>query len=331
MKLEKMHDIKLLAPSTIVSKIQTTDSVAATAVAAAETNSHILNKFLKLNLNSSGSESGSGGSDTESDFSESSSSLSSSSSSNPVKESDSDSPESSNNQAKGEAKYSTIFSLKEHPLYRIQEKIRSGGFGDVYKGVRKTDNMPIAIKVLEKKKIVSWTTTSQNITTNRLPLEIDLMYRVAECSGCIQILDFIEKHNSYLIFMERPHKCIDMWDFIDQYGPVKEKIARQFFKQILTTCLDMKSKGVLHRDIKDENILVDMSTLELKLIDFGAGSIYTNDDLDSFYGTRVYAPPEWVSNESCKGDESTVWSLGVLLYNMIYGDIPFENDTDIVN
>jgi serine/threonine protein kinase len=53
--------------------------------------------------------------------------------------------------------------LKEHPLYRIQEKIRSGGFGDVYKGIRKTDNMPIAIKVIEKKKIVSWTTNEVSI------------------------------------------------------------------------------------------------------------------------------------------------------------------------
>ena len=61
------------------------------------------------------------------------------------------------NHSENAHKYSTIFSLKEHPLYRIQEKIRSGGFGDVYKGMRKTDNLPIAIKVIEKKKIVSWT------------------------------------------------------------------------------------------------------------------------------------------------------------------------------
>ena len=157
------------------------------------------------------------------------------------------------------------------------------------------------------------------------------MYRVVDCKGCIKILDYIEKHNSYLIIMERPSKCVDLWDFIDQHGPIKEKIAKSFLAQILNTCLEMKAKGVLHRDIKDENILVDLSKLELKLIDFGAGSHYTEDDLSTFHGTRVYAPPEWILNESCKGDESTVWSLGVLLYNMIYGDIPFEHDSDIVS
>ena len=131
--------------------------------------------------------------------------------------------------------------------------------------------------------------------------------------------------------MERPSKCVDLWDFIDQHGPIKETVAKSFFAQILKSCMDMKAKGVLHRDIKDENILVDMNSLELKLIDFGAGSHYTSEPLDTFHGTRVYAPPEWIVNEKCKGDESTVWSLGVLLYNMIYGDIPFEQDSDIVS
>ena len=127
---------------------------------------------------------------------------------------------------------------------------------------------------------------SDNSTTKLIPLEIDLMYRVSECKGCIKIYDHIEKHDRYLIVMERPHKCIDLWDYIDHHGPINDKLAKRFFRQIIEACLQMKSRGVLHRDIKDENILVDLNTLELKLIDFGAGAHYTEEPLDTFHGKK---------------------------------------------
>lgn len=162
-------------------------------------------------------------------------------------------------------------------------------------------------------------------------MEIELMHKVADCKGCIQILDYIEKNDRYLIIMEKPSKCVDLWDYISINGAIEENLAKLFFKQIVNTVLEMKSKGVLHCDIKDENILVNLETLELKLIDFGAGSFYSENTLKEFHGTRVYSPPEWITNQSYSGEEATVWSLGVLLYNMIYGDIPFERDQDIVN
>ncbi|RNA22339.1 serine threonine- kinase pim-1-like [Brachionus plicatilis] len=224
--------------------------------------------------------------------------------------------------------YSTLTSLKCHSLYTIQRKIRSGGFGDVYQGTRKLDNFPIAVKIIKKDKINSWTIDNEN---RCIPMEIDLMLKVVECDGCIKIIDFIERHDRYLIVMERPANCMDLWDFIDNRGPISQQMARVFFKKIVTTVMEMKQKGVLHRDIKDENILVDLNTFELKLIDFGAGTHYTNDELNDFQGTRVYSPPEWIGKQAYKGDEATVWSLGVLLYNMIYGNIPFENDEEILN
>jgi serine/threonine protein kinase len=166
-----------------------------------------------------------------------------------------------------------------------------------------------------------------------LPMEIDLMHRVRDCSGCIKILDFIEKSDRYMIVMERPKRCIDLWDYINNNGPLDQPLAKLFFAQIVQTVLEMKLKGVLHCDIKDENILVDLNTYELKLIDFGAGTHYTDATLHftNFQGTRVYSPPEWIQDQIYRGDEASVWSLGVLLYNMIYGDIPFESDLDIVN
>lgn len=226
--------------------------------------------------------------------------------------------------------YSTITTLKGHPYYKIQDKIRSGGFGDVFKGTRKYDDLPIAIKIISKKKITSWTVNVNDSSKTMIPMEIDLMHRVKDCTGCIKILDYIEKSDRYLIIMERPKRCIDLWDYINNNGPLDERLAKLFFRQVCNTVLEMRANGVLHCDIKDENILVDLDTFELKLIDFGAGTHHTQNILKEFQGTRVYSPPEWILSQTYRGDEATVWSLGVLLYNMIYGDIPFEHDQDIL-
>ncbi len=110
-------------------------------------------------------------------------------------------------------------------------------------------------------------------------MEVCLMSNVSGLPGVVKLIDCFERHDSYIIVMERPEDCEDLFDFISDKGMLEERLARNFFRQVVETVIACHRKGVIHRDIKDENLLVDLKSLDLKLIDFGSGSYLR----DGFY------------------------------------------------
>merc|ERR1712121_152292 len=209
--------------------------------------------------------------------------------------------------------------------YVMKEQIGKGGFGVVFAGVRKKDGLKVAVKMVPKN--VNTIETDYNI----IPLEVALMEQVSNVPGVIKFIDYFDMGDSFYIVMER-FNSKDLFDFISEHGPLSESMARDLFKQLLDTVRDCHKKGVVHRDIKDENILVDLKTLKIKLIDFGSGTFFNEDKTyTEFQGTRVYSPPEWVGRRCYKAEGLTVWSLGILLYDMVGGDIPFECDQHILS
>ena len=121
-----------------------------------------------------------------------------------------------------------------------------------------------------------------------LPIEICLLQKLAHVDSVVQLIDYFEKPDSFIVVMDRPDPCKDLFDYITEKGVLDESEARDFLCQVLKTLVEVHKAGVIHRDIKDENLLVEMDTMRIKLIDFGSGTLYKETLYTEFEGAVDY-------------------------------------------
>ncbi|NXP94874.1 PIM1 kinase, partial [Passerina amoena] len=164
-----------------------------------------------------------------------------------------------------------------------------------------------------------------------VPLELALLWKVSRPGfrGVVRLLDWFEVPEGFALLMERPQRCQGLWCFLHERRFLTEPVARGLFRQVLEAVRRCSSHSVLHRHIKAENVLVNLATGEAKLIAFGCGTILQ----DTFYtwmsGTPEYSPWEWILFGCYHGQPATIWSLGILLYELVCGHLPFHTKEDI--
>ncbi|KAI2661267.1 Serine/threonine-protein kinase pim-2 [Labeo rohita] len=207
--------------------------------------------------------------------------------------------------------------------YKAGMKLGTGSFGDVYEAIRLSDSRKVALKIVEKKKSI------RRIKIDRfsepMPAEVAAMIfmnRGPRVPYIIQLLDWYETPAEYILVLERPMPCEDMMQFLRRYNDrIGEPAARIVMQQVVSAAIICCQRGIVHRDIKLENLLINKNTLQIKLIDFGCSERLRKSAYTGFCGTKVYAPPE-ISTGSYHGKPATVYSLGVLLYRMVRGRFP---------
>ncbi|KAG8236523.1 hypothetical protein J437_LFUL015097 [Ladona fulva] len=213
--------------------------------------------------------------------------------------------------------------------YSMGEFLGAGGYGTVRAARRLSDGHSVAVKMVDKHKIRTYIMFPEG-SGRKVPLEIYLMIVLSGLPGIIRLLEYYEDEFSFYIIMERPYPSQDLFDYITARRYLTEGEARLFFKQIVAIVDGIIEHKVIHRDIKDENILVNLETNEVKLIDFGSSARLVEDHYSEYDGTRVYSPPEWIRLSRYHGRPATVWSLGILLYAMVFGNLPFETSEQIM-
>ena len=210
--------------------------------------------------------------------------------------------------------------------YLVGGLLGVGGYAKVFAGTRMRDGRLVAIKEVKQADVSGWDEVNDEI----VPIEVGLLYKVSGVEGVLQLYQFCERDTSFVYILERPENSMNLYDYLfgQQKRVVDEQVARKYFGQIIRMVVGCFQRGVLHRDIKLENILVDLDNIEtVKLIDFGCGAFLNEwDHYEEFKGTAEYAPPEWISGEPYRAGPLTVWSLGVLLYEMLCRELPFKEE-----
>ena len=197
----------------------------------------------------------------------------------------------------------------------VQKTVGKGNFAKVKLAVHVATNVEVAIKIIDKSNL-------NEDSLVKLWREVRIM-KVMDHPNIVKLIEVIDTDSTMYLVLEYAAGG-EVFDYLVAHGRLKEKEARLKFRQILSAVEYCHARGCVHRDLKAENLLLDKD-MNIKIADFGFANLYSaGTKLDTFCGSPPYAAPELFQGKRYDGPEVDVWSLGVILYTLVSGSLPFD-------
>jgi 5'-AMP-activated protein kinase catalytic alpha subunit len=202
--------------------------------------------------------------------------------------------------------------------YLLGDTLGTGTFGKVKIGVHQLTGHKVAVKILNRQKIKTLDVVGkirreiQNLKLFRHPHIIKLYQVISTPTDIFMVMEYVSGG--------------ELFDYIVKNGKLKEHEARRFFQQIISGVDYCHRHMIVHRDLKPENLLLD-KYLNVKIADFGLSNMMTDGEfLRTSCGSPNYAAPEVISGKLYAGPEVDIWSCGVILYALLCGTLPFDDE-----
>ncbi len=209
-------------------------------------------------------------------------------------------------------------------FYKIRQKVGKGCFGKVYLATQILTGMQVALKVIPKTNI------KNKDSRKKIEKEVAILKKINNNHSIIKLFEVFEDANFvYMVFEYLENG--DLVQYFKKQPLLEEPELKTFFLKILKGIDYLHKNGIVHRDIKLDNILLDKH-FQPKVCDFGISSIIEpGKRIYDTGGTPAYLAPEVIKAEGEVGPKSDVWSLGVLLYLLNFGIVPFKaNDMQVL-
>lgn len=200
--------------------------------------------------------------------------------------------------------------------YKVVQKVGSGFQGVVYKGYDNVLKQEVAIKIAN----------GEEKNLNALMNEVCALKKIQNYKHVVCLYDVIkssEEDAKHMAMVMEYAMYGDLFEIVLNTGSLDEYLGCYYFKQVLNGLKHVHEVGVIHRDLKLENFLID-EDCNVKICDFGLASTNGTDLLEESCGTLTYMAPEVLAGIKYVGTCADVWSLGVALFVMISGFPPFH-------